>query len=57
MLHVYGEQFVTSCSIRNLEDHPLSVSRYFFFSILTATLYIEVAFPIQPEDAPCQGDK
>jgi hypothetical protein len=54
----YGEGFLARRPTHKLEDHPLSAVRDCLFSIFAATLHNwRTSLQLQPEGAPCHGDK
>jgi hypothetical protein len=57
-INFYGEELLAPCPTPKLEDNPLSAVRDCSFNIFAATLHIWRPFlHLQPEDAPCRGDR
>jgi hypothetical protein len=54
----YGEELSAPRPTPKLEDHPLSAVLYYLFIVFAATLHNWRPFlHLQPEDAPCRGDR
>jgi hypothetical protein len=54
----YGEELLAPHPTPKLEDHSLSAVRECLFNVFAATLHIRRPFlHLQPEDAPCHGDR
>jgi hypothetical protein len=54
----YGEELLAPRPTPKLEDHPLSAVRDCLFNLFAATLHIRRPFlHLQPEEAPCRGDR
>jgi hypothetical protein len=58
MVNFYGEELLAPRPTPKLDDHPLSAVRNCLFNVFAAILHIRRPFlHLQPEDAPCRGDR
>jgi hypothetical protein len=58
MVFFYGEELLAPRPTPKLEVHPLSAVRNCLFNVFAATPHIRRPFlHLQPEDAPCCGDR